>query len=272
MIIHVGYPKSGSSFLQKNVFPNLTLNKYFDVDITRKLLKNLIQDDDIDYKRPTLEKGLYSSENLLTIGNPQVNKRTSIAKRLKEAGFNKVIILIRNQKTMIDSFYRQYIQDGGCVSFNFYLENFVILNVLHYNKTINLYRKIFSQENIKVIMVETLKDQKTFDELSDFIGEKIIINSQKRRNESLSNFSLSILIFLNHFLSSTHRPSILIPKKLTSWKIKQILLLIDKLLGFKKNNYINKCKKTDILNQFKDGNKELVAMTNLPLEKYNYPL
>lgn len=271
MIIHIGYPKCGSSFLQENVFPSLNKIQYFDVDITRKLLAELISDDDIDYSPPTLDNGLYSSENLCTIGNPQVNIRSTIAHRLKKVGFNKVIIIIRNQKSIIDSLYRQFIQDGASVSFKYYLQNYIILNVLDYRKTILLYHKIFKPENVKVIMVETLKETKTIEELSNFIGEKFSIKSEKRKNESLSNISISLLKVINHFTSSRYRPSILIPRKLTSWKIKQILLLFDKL-GFKKKNYLDKRKKTKILEQYKSGNQELATLLNLPIEKYNYPL
>jgi len=271
MIIHVGYPKCGSTFIQKNVFPNLTKNKYFDVDITRNLLKGLIEDDDIDYIKPIIKKGLYTSENLLTIGNPQVNIRTRTANRLKEAGFKKVIICIRNQKTIIDSLYRQVIQDGASISFKLYLKNYLILNFLDYKKSIELYHNIFGKENVKIIMVETLKDKNTIDNLSKFIGEKIIIKSKKKKNESLSNFSLALLKILNHFISSRYRPSILIPKKLTSWKVKQILLLFDKL-GFVRTNYIDKRKMHGILDRFKKSNNELASLLNLPLDKYNYPL
>ncbi len=271
MIVHVGYPKCGSSFLQENVFPGMEKTPFFNVDITRNTLASLIRDDEIDYIKPQIKKGLYSSENLCTIGNPQVNIRSRTAKRLKDAGFKKVIICIRNQKTIIDSLYRQFIQDGRSVSFKFYLNNFIIFEFLDYNKTIQLYEKLFNPENVKVLVIETLKNQETMDDLSEFIEDKIHIKSTKRRNESLSNFSIGLLIFLNHFLSSRYRPSLLIPSRLTSWKVKQVLLIIDKL-GFRKRNYMDKNKKNIILDMYRVSNKTLSKRLNLNLENYNYPI
>ena len=114
-VIHIGFPKTATTFLQWEVFPQLKGINYIDYNACRKLFPYLISLDKLDYElepvrsamvqhEKTEATNLYSFESLC--GSPYAYKgmnRSSIAHGLRDLGFNKVIITVRDQAKAIDS-------------------------------------------------------------------------------------------------------------------------------------------------------------------------
>lgn len=119
VIFHVGLPKSGSSFLQQALFPNLPGVFYVPGTVTgwHQAVCGLIHDDSdaaLDRARVAIAETearsggrpvLFSAEGLW------------LARRLPEVVSGaKYILILRNQADILESTYKQYIHGFGCVT------------------------------------------------------------------------------------------------------------------------------------------------------------
>jgi hypothetical protein len=174
-IIHIGYPKAASTWLQKSLFPaieeyemvpeNVISQKLlkpgafvFDGNLTRYELNN-------QYKRSRIisEERFLGSFNLGWNNGAYIRE---LAHRLlivfPEA---TIIIFIRKQADIIASAYAQYIRDGGTISANNYLNtppNFTFQNILkfsyeqlEYHRIISYYTSLF-ESRVKVFLFEEI--------------------------------------------------------------------------------------------------------------------
>ena len=242
MILHIGYHKTGTTFLQNNVFPAFPEVNYYDLVLCKKLFNDV-------YRRSTLEfdaaavlseieshqvkdnglPHLYSCELLVgEIGLGTIKKE--IADRVKQLGFKKIIITIRNQKRILDSIYRQYIQQGGTAKVDEYFNGRSPLfdyGYCSYYALCSYYIDLFGKENVLIVMQEDLKKNQSavIKSIADFIGtaSPAELRSDKPSNTSLSNLSLSLFRFINHFTFNYYRPSQILSDKITSWKFRHLL-------------------------------------------------
>lgn len=263
-IVHIGYPKTATTFLQWNIFPHLKNIHYVNYQTCREVFQQIIYSDPLDYsvelvKEKMIQREgsvLYSFESLA--GSPFYYKgigRSNIPFVLRSLGFNKVIITIREQTKAIDSYYRQYIVQGGTLSFRNWLDmadrkpiaqKYFQLGYLKYDKLIDKYNEIFGKENILILTQESLKDDSNefIAKIQKFTNSKYEIHKERKANESLSNLSISVLRFFNHFLFSSVRPFHLFSERLTNrslWKFFAVIL-DPYLLHFfsRKKSYVKK--------------------------------
>jgi hypothetical protein len=132
IIIHVGLHKTGSTFLQKKVFPNLKTFHLIAPQETRNNIafNKLMYADDCFYNKIRVENEInkISKKKILITDesftgqpiNMYCNNKSTIAKRL--AGLfpdAKIILFIRGQKDMIFSLYSQYLVQNNGVKFLF---------------------------------------------------------------------------------------------------------------------------------------------------------
>jgi hypothetical protein len=115
MIVHIGLHKTGTTYLQKNVFPYLGVS-YADYPICHRIFTPVVKLNDFEYDaekiRPQLKYKLYSYESLS--GNIyNCCNRKQIIDRLLELGFKKVIVGIRGYLGLHSSLYYQYLKEGG---------------------------------------------------------------------------------------------------------------------------------------------------------------
>lgn len=177
-LLHIGYHKTGSTFLQKRVFPE----PGFALVARAKVLKPAFVEGDpfgfdariaLEIFRPGIEKAqkeglvpVLSAERLS--GNPHSGGYDSkqIAERLvatfPEA---RVLLVIREQAQMLVSAYKQYIKRGGPGTIKQYakppseeprvpLFNF---RFFEYHRLISYYQSLFGAENVQVLPYELLK-------------------------------------------------------------------------------------------------------------------
>lgn len=240
-IVHIGFPKTATTFLQKSVFPNFGDINFIDYRTCEEIFFPIMLLDDIDLdldqvnsklqrKLSNDKLNLFSFEGLC--GAPFIYKglsRSAIPSRLKKIGFNKVIITIRDQVSQMDSLYRQYILQGGVVRFKdfidfnkkFNLYNRVFnLEYLNYFKLIKLYQEVFGIENVLVLShVQLITDQTLYiRKLTDFmkIDERELLLSKSSDNVSLSNLSINTLRRVNHFIFTSQRQNNLIWNKIST--------------------------------------------------------
>ncbi|MBC6410108.1 MAG: sulfotransferase domain-containing protein [Ekhidna sp.] len=287
-IIQIGFPKTGTTYLQKNVYPHLSGVKYYDYWTCDKLFYDMIYLDKIDYdyeknKRTITpyfnkEKVLFSFESLA--GSPFIYKganRSQIPVRLKDAGFNKIIITLRNQVDIIDSMYRQYIVQGGVMRFKDFLDleekwklsvRPFYLGYLEYEKLIKLYHEAFGKENVLVLFQENLKrDHNAFiNELLSFIGEVKFNQPAKThtKNESLTNLSTSFLRICNHFIFAYSK----ISKRLVFKVFKVILDPYFFRLVSSKKSFLKNSSREYISEYYKESNSKLQSLLGSDFKLY----
>ncbi|MFY0598038.1 MAG: hypothetical protein JXR03_00105 [Cyclobacteriaceae bacterium] len=251
-IVHVGFPKTATTFLQKEVFPYFQDVNFVGYRRCEKVFFDMIFLDDLDYNEADIRTkfdllanadcNLFSFESLA--GAPFIYKglgRSGIPNRLKSLGVDKVIITIRDQVEMFDSLYRQYVIQGGVMRFkdfinvdrkwNIYVRAFNP-DYLKYDGLIDKYLEVFGGKNVLILRQEDLKvDEKGFIErIEEVIGKKsnegAIEKSKNKANRSLSNLAISILRIVNHFIFTSQKPNNLVSNHLSTRNVSRVFIAI----------------------------------------------
>lgn len=302
-VTHIGFPKTGTTLLQQHIYPHIKGYQYLDYETCKKLFYTLIYKDDLDYKPEKVKKKLtqiVNSHSLLAsyeslTGPLWFNglNRSSIPHRLKQLGVTKVIITIRNQVNEIDSCYRQYVQEGGILSFEEALKtkeeyswkNIIDLDYFNYYTLIKHYAEVFGKENVLVLANEKMKLdlEGTIHQIVDFmpdasVDERHLLQAKNQSsNKSLSNLALKLLRISNHFTRSKFKPSHLIHPAITTWKVRNFLqrkadpLLISEFSN--RENYVIKSQLEEMVKEYyQASNTELANQFQLDLKSLGYPV
>ncbi|MBN1597448.1 MAG: sulfotransferase [Bacteroidales bacterium] len=184
-ILHIGYPKTATSWLQEKYYPKITnrflvprktLQKYFlepgafefDVENTGKIFnefsdKPLLLSDELllGRLRPGGVKGFVTKE---------------VANRLHKVFPDaRVVLFIRNQIDMVASSYLQYVRSGG----NYSIRRFMFpedyegsrsnrtvllgLDYFLYHQVIDYYKQLFGDDQVDIYLYEDFdSDPKSF--------------------------------------------------------------------------------------------------------------
>lgn len=292
MIVHIGYHKTGTTYLQSRIFPHLEGVKYVDWQedntIGRAFFSSPIDVDWKAIKEHVQNWGegpiLHSSEQYVgpLFFFTGINK-TEIAHQLKELGTTKVIITVRNQIKLIDSCYRQYIQEGGTLKYHTFWKSWAYApNPLHFDfyRLVKYYVDLYGKENVLVIPNEWLRnnEEQVISKIEDFTGGTYRASGQKAKpNSSISNFGLSVLRITNMFTYSAHKPStFLLPKRMTTWKMRTLFVnFLDPLLfrRFSSNkSYVSSQEAEQYTTLYREGNKALSEFIGVDLGELGYPV
>ena len=290
-ILHIGYPKTGTTWFQKNYFP-FVKNAVF---ISNRKIKTLLGSNNNRFPEELVikkvselkQKGrlIISAESL--VGKPQIMQQSATYYK-NVFGSATIIIFIRNQVQKYASIYSEYIKAGGVKK----LENFLINTEgeLHagekhcYDKTLAIYQSVFGKDNVKVYLYEDFAD-----DIKGFVNDFTIENNididlkslkYKRVNKSLSPNLMNIKRLTNKFT-----------KKKTGWRNLdpsgkayifhipywyEFTYVVFKLLS-KLNNQskeILTSEQNDFLAAyFKKSNQRLIDEFGITdIKKYGYPL
>lgn len=180
-LIHIGYHKTASSWLQRRVFPNAPSLHYaagphepgsplrnlffetnsfdYDPDKARKFLEPRIKDP--GDRVPVISHERFS-------GGPYSGGHDSklTAHRLHEIFPDaRILLVIREQSDMLLSMYKQYIQAGGGASFSQFITPRTgagsiasfRLDYLEYHRLIGCYQRLFGADDVLVLPYEILR-------------------------------------------------------------------------------------------------------------------
>ncbi|GAA4644597.1 hypothetical protein GCM10023115_25570 [Pontixanthobacter gangjinensis] len=288
--IHIGYPKTATTFLQREVFKELKNHKFIGHSEFRKLgLINLIwkADRSIDYDNL---KELFRSNNNNFISFEDLSGPLfqgsimidEIPNRLfkifgKEL---KVLITIRRQEDLLRSIYIQYIHQGGTNSLYNFLKkdslgmNRIDLNAFNFLETYNRYKSVFGNSNIVILPYEKFKINPTefIGDLNDFFeNENIILKKNKVVYRSMDGLQLRLLKNLNRFIQTPISEKYIIPphiinqSKIRFWWQDSDFLRI--------GNFFNEedlqLLKT-VSRRYYDSNRQLDEQLSLNLDLYKY--
>ncbi len=212
-LIHVGYHKTGTTWLQKEVFcrtssvfqplvpmgtPNTHLNRTFFQDADGKLLSPYVTNEAVSrawldaFYAANPTKGrvpVLSSERLS--GNPHAAgfDAPTIARRLQRVFPRaQILICIREQRSWLLSNYIQYLKAGGTMPLHRYLHERYdgrrpgfSLSFIDYLPLVTDYRELFGADRVMVLPYELFKrDKATFlKRIGEPLGVTIPISSDR---------------------------------------------------------------------------------------------
>lgn len=231
-LIHIGYHKTASTWLQDNLFdnPESGFERYFSQQDVRdhivlpgsfkfstEKLKELYEKT-LEEKQASEDKVSVLSNERLS-GNPHSGGYDSkeIADRLYESfPEGKVLIVVREQLSAITSSYVQYVRAGGPCSINDYLEPpnrgkpvIPLFDFEHFNylRLVKYYVELFGKENVLVLPYELFREdaQEFCNRICDFAGAKRLASLPftQRTNRRISTLSSVLLRQSNKLFAKT---------------------------------------------------------------------
>jgi hypothetical protein len=250
LYVHVGMPKTATSFLQRFIFPQIKDVFYIDRSniYYNDLFKNLaLINDYCGEKEKVIDhfiKYVFSQkENKILISDEawfggvtgalflNYSNHKNLVKYLRKINLNtKIIITIRKQADYIESLYKHSIRDGYHSSLNKFLNkkddgfsNFKQFDIsgpnidvynLDYLKYIQQYIKFFGKENVLIIPQEAIKND--FHDFERILMSFLGINQKLRYmdvkvNKGLSSEGLRITKFFNPLFRFPNRQGGILP-------------------------------------------------------------
>jgi len=229
MLIHIGYHKTGTTFLQKNFFSlkdiGFDSHDYF---FREKIKELLVLPGPFDYSLSRAKDYFYPIiDRSIENGFIPVISHERLSGALHCGGYDKVILAhrlaelfpeakilmcIREQTSIIYSSWAQFIIKGGTQGLREYISPprqvaFPCFKLEHfdYHKMMQLYSSLFRREQILVLPYEDLvKDNNHF--LSQILSfaqtkKRVIKADNATLNASANSIELSIRRLLNPFIS-----------------------------------------------------------------------
>ena len=297
-LIHIGFPKTASTWLQENLFP---LVRNMDVASTEEIFQWIIRPHAFHfdaekvrnyfltrYKKPLI----ISQENLLgfmNLGGHNGVMTKELGQRLHDVFPEaRIIIFTRNQTDLIASAYFNYVQNGGTYGINkflFHQANKSLLFSFHYlefDKLITYYHSLFGEENVHVFPYEKLQSNpqkfirsfiETFD--LEILQEAIDFSPKNKRYRAGLLRMVRLLNIFTHERTLYKYYCISIPgwysttrrlyKRMNAWKVFGRYPSSAHILGVKNVEYIR--------NFYRESNASLQRL--LPSEKLaelGYPM
>lgn len=294
IIFHIGLPKTGTTFLQKYVFPYFkdvyfsgvcSPNRYSDcfkefnsidsgLNITEKK-------EEINQFIKTLDKNfiLYSHETLCGKPIELFQSSRQNAKVLNELFPDaKIFFVFRKQDNWIQSYYNEtFIKKNAPIRLKKFLNAYNLHRetILDWTRIYADFAGEFGEENILALPYEMFsEDQESFlnkfynfTGISAYFPENSIYENKSPEMENKKNSSM---------ISSIYTQTVQI---VPDWLIRKIRIFtpqIIKLLSVLnvKVDYsaeiLNSDEKEQILKLYVDSNKKLSALTGIDLSKYGY--
>jgi hypothetical protein len=305
-LLHIGYHKTASTWFQKNFYPRITSHTYIDrITARNALLFDHAYSFNPHQARRTLQGthhrplilcdedlcGNFHSAGLYGGWTIEVARR--LAATFPQAD---IVLIIREQKALLSSIYKQYIREGGTHRPYRYFHPYAFLprrgfqpakvalfsfEHFHYPGLIQLYQELFGKNKVHVFLYEEFRqDHLGFvTQFCQQIGLECDSESisWQRQNISYQRSTLALARLINHFTWRDvvdkrcwlHVPGIFqySHKWLRSLNKRLPLggaLTPEQVLG---SNIIQ-----EIDQLFCSDNQWLMQHLNLPLQKYGYSL
>lgn len=301
--IHVGYPKTATTWLQRRVFPFHPEIDYWGSGqpAHRRWIRRILTDSDTEFDaeemhgmflaehRNDARRHLISWESL--IGEQSIASRWNpglCADRMKAVfGEVGIIVTLRSQLTMLPSLYKQYVLEGGDANFKGFLgadgreTGMFDLDNLEYADTIAMYRATFGAEAVLPCLYEELSQtpDRFLMRLSTFMGVKPFAlddsTRAKRDNQNLSQSCIAAMRHWNRILQSGVARSLLpAQRKFCVAQAGRLLTVASRLqsrLMSIADFDLTDSERRFVHNRYRHGNRRLDQETGLDIAPFRYP-
>lgn len=299
LLIHIGYHKTGSTFVQNAILKNGQLgfhSPWTHQDYIEELIIcnpfSFTSERARHFFQPEIEKA-WQTDHLPVIthemlsGNPWkggYNSRIT-AERLRDIfPEGKVLIVIREQSSMLLSFYKHRVRHNLTASVERYLqpaparsgfEPLLRLEYLEYHWLIDCYQTLFGQNNVLVLPYEMLRANKPMflSKISDFSGRDIPSDLSKGViNPGYSGLTIYIKRWTN--LLSPRYPQAHIPKiqKINNRVMYRINRLIPKKIGKNFDHRLLQKIDASVGDFYRNSNQKTAQLIGLDLNAYGYKM
>lgn len=246
--IHIGFPKCASTSLQKHLFskhrelyhlgasaggtaaPYLTPQIRTAIEYELRFAKDSVYDRQ-STKRIFEEQFLtavdsgkkaigISSESISFTMHHDIDVSQKAERLLEIFGKNtKIIILIREQWSLLKSLYREYVVGGLHLTFEKFIQSIYInqgrscLFDLNFHTTLELYRKLFSVANVHIVPFEALKlnECELLSNIQSFLEVSTQITHLEKENEKYGDRLIESIRRLNGATRPNHARSLIEP-------------------------------------------------------------
>lgn len=288
ILIHTGYHKTGSTFLQDLIFPSeeygltspWSVNDYFEniispnpftfsVDQTRSFFNPGIQSAWDKSLVPVLSCEAFSGDPWKRGCNSGFNNKL-VADRLAAAfPEGKILIVIREQTSMILSLYRHSIRSFWSMAIEDYLAQsaetkgihyfhpLFRLEYLEYNWLIAHYQKLFGKENVLVLPYEELRlaNSGFLKKLSNLAEVDLPENlAQTTVNQGYSGFSVALKRWTNRLAPVCADPNATAYQRFNNSLFHHINKLAPKWLGEIFDNRLRDAIEAQVKDHYTESN------------------
>ncbi len=297
-LIHVGFPKTATTWFQYNFYPNVT-NFHFcnREEVKKKLIFNFSLNrspESFDFIKA--EKNILCEEMLIgSIQNAGIhgllteNMALKLKKHIPQA---EIILFIRNQFELIRSSYMQDLRTGGNLSMKKFLfpkRNLNLINQFNYfsfaffefDKIIDFYKSGFGSDKVHVFLYEEFRDCPA-QFISTFAQKfEMDVNLTEIdyfiKKASFPGYFIPVIRFLNTFTNRS------ILNKYYLLHIPKVYGLVKKTIEFSSGKFsgrkdafshVGDKKITQFIDSYyKGSNQKLIELFGQEkLIKFNYPL
>ena len=233
LYIHIGIQRTGSTFLQQEIFPKISdvnlINlhrhqglkfKYLPRNHLQKILRNIEL-----YEKKRIEKelipyikskkiNLITNENIWWQLHENIKKREERIKKIKTVFPDaKIIFGIRRKEDLVISFYKKYVVRGGIFTFREFKKNILNYDMLNYEPYINLLLKLFGEKNVHIYKFEIMKTDihRHVKNICDFMNVESPNFDNVVRNVGYSHWQLKLSLLLNNLYKTKANPKGFIP-------------------------------------------------------------
>jgi hypothetical protein len=299
VLVHIGYHKTGTTWLQRTVFPR----EFGSFDLPWKLREVaglFVHPHELEWEPGPVQDALgpgiaaareaglvpvVSSEELS--GNPHSGGHGSadyagrLARALPGA---RVLIVVRRQPAMLESVYKQYVKRGGTQPAGRYFVpppqwfryRRCRLANWEYDRLVARYHRLFGADRVKVLPQELLAtDSAAFvREITDFCGARPIASLRtERENIGLSALAAALQRRTNRYF---HRDDInegapfAWPRVAGAWRRLDALFL--RRIAGPAERRLRREVAALCAGRYEESNARLAAMTGLDLARWGYAM
>ncbi len=304
LLVHVGYHKTGSTWLQQSLFTDAESRfrlPFGRLDVNERIVapNHLVFDAQParDFFEPELEAAraaqripVISNERL--VGNPHSGGWDSriLAERLRavfpEA---RVLLILREQRSVIRSIYFQYVREGGPMSLAGYLHppragayRIPLFDFDHYayHRLVTLHQELFGRDRVLVLPYELLsaRPRDFVERLCAFAGADVPEQlSNAPRNVSLSAFSVALKRRLNRFFVRDRlNPGAPLAFDRANWALVRATAILDRHLpaaiARRFEGRIRDSIEDEVGDRYASSNQESSERIGIDLSEYGYSI
>lgn len=266
-VVHIGFHRTASSFLQTAVFS--LLEGY----VSNAEVLDTARSSPIPVHDPRFPR-VYSDENICGSFRGSLKEN---AEKLKEIFPEaRIIMVIRSQYEIFRSFYFLNLKGGLTLDYKEFVEKNAG-RLFDYHLARSVYSKLFGAENVFVVLYEDIvaEPRRTVKEIIEFIGDDAGIAERidpgKKVKPTPSSATLCALRLRNRLLKPVQTMSPELAAWVRRFGIPANRYLPSKLLGARKLESQYRDMRSVLDEVYKESNSRLFELIGKDIGKYDYP-